>query len=138
MNRLPIMKRLAIEISKTIFYIYAFLWLARPRRARTIEDVYKLFYIDFLMLDERDVEIVKMREYELITRCRNPCPVLKLAQHLNLDTRFVCRVVSEPVCKYVLRRLNPSIVFERNYNYIRPYADGCEERIYIERQKNNR
>lgn len=131
MGRIPLLKRLAIEISKAIFYAYAFLWLTRPRKARTVRDVYRLFYLDFLMLSERDVEIVKMDNRELITRCRNSCPILKLAQHLNLDTRIVCRAVSEPVCRYVLKRLNPSIVFERNYSYIRPYADGCEERIYI-------
>lgn len=74
--------------------------------------------------------MVRMDERELLTRSRNPCPVLRLALLLNVDTRYVCRYVSEPVCRYVLRRLNPRLSFERNYGRIRPYSDSCEERIY--------
>ncbi len=129
------MKKLVVEISKIIFYIYAFLWLVKPRKAKSIDEVYWLFYIDFLRLNPKDVEIIKMNSHELITRCRNPCPILALAQHLNLDTRYVCRIVSESVCRYVLKRLNVDIVFERNYSYIRPYANGCEERIILKSQK---
>jgi len=123
-------KRIILEFSKVVFYIYAFLWLIKPRRAKSIEDIYRLFYIDFLRLDPKDVEIVEMNSYRLVTRCRNRCPILALAQSLDLDTRYVCRIVSEPVCRYVLRKLNPKIAFIRNYNYIRPYKDGCEEHIY--------
>ncbi|MEM4606671.1 MAG: hypothetical protein QXV93_00655 [Zestosphaera sp.] len=48
-----------------------------------------------------------------------------------MDTRYTCKLVSEPVYKYVLKRVNPKLVFERNYDYIRPYRDGCMERIYL-------
>ncbi|MEM3579530.1 MAG: hypothetical protein QXL54_04850 [Candidatus Bathyarchaeia archaeon] len=65
--------------------------------------------------------------------CRNPCPILWLALRLNLDTKKVCREVSEPVCRYVLRRMDKALVFERNYSYIGPYKESCEERIYLRR-----
>lgn len=130
MRCLMFIKRIILEFSKVVFYIYASLWLIKPRRVKSIEDIYRLFYIDFLKLDPKDVEIVEMNRYRLVTRCRNKCPILALAQNLGLDTRYVCRIVSEPVCRYVLRRLDSKIVFNRNYSYIRPYKDGCEEHIY--------
>lgn len=99
-----------------------------------MKDLLKVFYYDFLKLDEEDVEVVKIGDAELITISRNPCPILKLTQKLNMDTKYTCKLVSETVCKYVLKRINPDLVFERNYNHIRPYKDGCLERIYIKQK----
>ncbi|MEM2136767.1 MAG: hypothetical protein QXI93_02290 [Candidatus Methanomethylicia archaeon] len=124
------MKRIAIFLGKFVFYFYAFIWTLKPRKAYTMHDVLKLLYYDFLFLREEDIEIVKITEDELVTRSRNPCPILKLALKLNLDTKYVCREISEPVCKYVLKKLNPNLIFERNYDHIRPYKNSCEERIY--------
>jgi hypothetical protein len=56
---------------------------------------------------------------------------LRLSLMLKIDTKLACKIVSEPICKYVLHRLNPRLAFERNYNYIRPYSESCEERIYL-------
>lgn len=36
--------------------------------------------------------MVRMDERELLTRSRNPCPVLRLALLLNVDARYVCRI----------------------------------------------
>jgi len=118
-------------VAKYLFYLYAWLWCLRRRRAETTANILKLFYLDFLKLDKRDVEVVKLDEHELVTRCRNRCPILELSLKLKVDTKLACKVVSEPVCKYVLHKLNPRLVFERNYNHIRPYAESCEERIYL-------
>lgn len=124
------MERLVLLLAKLSFYLYGLLWLMRARRARSLSEVYELFYIDFLRLRREDVEVVRVSDRELVTRSRNPCPVLKLSLLLRLDTRYVCRYVSEPVCRYVLERLSPGLAFERNYERIRPYSDSCEERIY--------
>ena len=94
-------------------------------------DILDLFYLDFLRLGKREVEVIKLDEHELVTRCRNRCPILELSLRLDVDTKLACRVISEPVCRYVLRKLNPHLVFKRNYNHIRPYAESCEERIYL-------
>lgn len=128
------MKHVPLLIGLTVFYLYGFLWLLKPRKIKSLRDLYELFYIDFLVLKPEYVEIVKLNDTELITISRNPCPILRLAQALKMDTRYVCKLVSETVCKYVLRRINSKLVFERDYNYIRPYRDGCLERIYIETQ----
>jgi len=96
-----------------------------------MEDVYRVFYVDFLRLKPEHVEIVKLTDRELITISRNPCPILKLSMILRMDTRYTCKLVSETVAKYVLKHINRNLVFERDYNYIRPYKDGCLERIYL-------
>jgi hypothetical protein len=123
-------EKLSLALARIIFYLKGFVWLLKRRRAYSMEDVLKLFYMDFLKIDEKHIEVVKLDENELITRCSNPCPILELAKRLNLDTKHVCKEVSEPVCIFVLNKLNPRLVFERNYEHIRPYVESCEERIY--------
>lgn len=120
-----------LVLAKAVFYLYGFLWTLIPRRVYSMTDVLELFYYDFLRLNRSDVEVVKLDGKELVTRCRNPCPILWLSLRLNLDTRRVCREVSEPVCRYVLKKMSRALVFERNYDYIRPYKEVCEERIYL-------
>jgi len=115
------------------FYLYAHMWLLRDRRANSMRDLYEIFYIDFLALKPKDVEIVKLTDEELITISRNPCPILKLAMMLKMDTKYVCRFISETVCRHVLKHIDERLVFERDYDYIRPYRDGCRERIYRRR-----
>jgi hypothetical protein len=128
---LTIINKNCLILAKTIFYFYGFLWTINLRKVDSMKDVFKLFYIDFLRIDKRYIEIVKINENELVTRCKNPCPILKLSLFFNLNTRYVCKIISEPVCKYVLHKMNPRLVFERNYNHIRPYKESCEERIYF-------
>ncbi|MEM2020926.1 MAG: hypothetical protein QXP80_01700 [Zestosphaera sp.] len=125
------LKTLPLLIGLVVFYVYGFMWTLRPRRAGSMKDLLESFYYRFLGLREEYVEVVKLTERELVTISRNPCPILKLTLLLRLDTRYTCRLVSETVCKFVLKRMNSRLVFERDYDYIRPYRDGCMERIYI-------
>ncbi|MEM2210143.1 MAG: hypothetical protein QXX97_06275 [Nitrososphaerota archaeon] len=127
---LMIIKKILLILVKAFFYFYGFLWTIKPRKVNSMKDVYELFYINFLRIDKEYIEIIKINENELITRCKNPCPILKLSLFFNLDTKNVCKIVSEPICKYVLHKMNQRLVFERNYNHIRPYKESCEERIY--------
>jgi hypothetical protein len=129
-------KNIPLFLGLLIFYLYGFLWTLKLRRIETMEDVFELFYINFLKLKKEHVEIVKLTDKELITISRNPCPILKLTLLLKMDTRYTCRLISETVCKYVLKRMDPRLVFERDYNYIRPYKDGCLERIYFKESLN--
>ena len=123
--------RLAVYLALAVFYAYGLLWSLKPRRVRTAEEILDVFYYRFLRLRREDVEVVRVSDSELVTISRNPCPILRLALSLGMDTRYVCRVVSETVCRYVLRKLNPQLVFERDYSYIRPYSNGCLERVYL-------
>lgn len=124
------LKRIPLFIAKIIFFVYGFMWTLKRCSAKSMRDVYELFYLDFLRLHERDVEVVRLDDDVLVTRCKNPCPILNMSLSLKVDTKISCRMVSEPVCKYVLRKLNSRLVFERNYGYIRPYSESCEETIY--------
>lgn len=128
------LKHIPLLIALAIFFIYGFVWTTKPRKIESTQDVLKVFYYDFLRLKAEHVEVVKLTDKMLITISRNPCPILRVAQTLKMDTRYVCRLVSETVCRYVLRRMNPNIMFERDYSYIRPYRDGCLEKIYIIRR----
>ena len=64
-------------------------------------------------------------------------PILRLPLMLKIDTRVACKVVSEPVCKIVLSKLDPLLAFERNYNHIRQYHESCEERIHFKGEKDS-
>jgi len=105
--------------------------MIKPKIANSMSDALKLFYRDFLRVNRKDIEVVRLTDNELITRCKNPCPVLRLSVLPKVDTKEACRKVSEPVCKYVLRKMNPKLAFERNYGWIRPFKESCEERIYL-------
>ena len=121
------MKMVVLDTAKFLFYLYGWLWMIKPRRAESMRDVLDLFYFGFLGLDKGDVEVVELDDFKLITRCRNPCPILRLSLILKIDARVACKIVPEPVCRYVLRKLNSRLTFKRNYNYIRPYSESCEE-----------
>jgi len=55
-----------------------------------MSDVLELFYLEFLRVDRREIEVVKLAEDELITRCKNPCPILRLSELLSVDARHAC------------------------------------------------
>lgn len=120
------MKEVVLAIAKVAFYLYAFLWTIKPKIANSMSDVHELFYLDFLRVDGKEIEVI-------ITRCKNPCPILRLSELLSVDAGHACRKVSEPVCKYVLGKMNPKLAFERNYGWIRPFKGSCEERIYLKK-----
>jgi hypothetical protein len=70
-----------------------------------MKDVLDLFYLGFLRLDEGDVEVVELVDSQLVALFRNPCPILRLSIMLKIETKVACRIVSGPVCKYVLASL---------------------------------
>jgi len=129
---LPI--RIVLLVAMALFYLYALLWCLARRgsiRVESADDVLRVFYYDFLRLRKEDVIVVKLTSRELVTVSVNPCPILKLSLLLRVDTRYSCRLVSETVCRRVLKCLNPNLAFTRDYNYIRPYSSGCRERICL-------
>jgi hypothetical protein len=126
------MKKIILFMARSIFYIYGFLWTIIPKRYDSIEEIINDFYINFLRIDKKYVHILKINKREAIVRCDNPCPILKLSMILKLDTKSVCKYISEPVCEYVLKRMNSKIIFKRNYDHIRPYKESCEEHIYFQ------
>jgi len=86
------LRMFVLAVTKFLFYLYGWLWTLRPKRVGLMRDVLALFYLGFLGLDERDVEVVKLDDFELITRCRNPCPILRLSLMLKIDTKLACKI----------------------------------------------
>lgn len=111
-----------------LFYLKAFFFF---KKAKTTKEIYEKFYLDFLGIKKEECKIVKITRKELRTRCYNKCPILQLAIYIEKDTREVCKKISEPVCIFVLKKMNKKIKFFRNYRKIRPYANYCEELITI-------
>jgi len=113
----------------------AFRWHRRNKTSEnvTMEDIYKLFYLDFLKVPVEDFLIIEMTDERLVTRCKNRCPILDFSRMMNIDTKKSCKFVSEGPCKFFLRKLDKNIVFKRNYDHIRPYCDDCEETIILKK-----
>ncbi len=138
-NRLILKLLYHLRILEIAFYIFAFKWhLSNKRKIPnkiTSRAILDLFYFDFLKIPKKYCEIIEITENKLITRCKNKCPVLDLSLNLNIDTKKSCRLISEGPCKYFLRKLDKNIIFKRNYDHIRPYAEDCEEEITIKNFK---
>ncbi len=114
-----------------VFLIQGVIWSSGKRRFRSMGQVLEGFYYGFLRLKKEDLQVERISETELVTISRNPCPILRLSKILKVDTRYSCKLISEPVCRYVIKRMDPRLEFERDYSQIRPYADGCKERIFL-------
>jgi hypothetical protein len=127
-----LLTRLILYIGLAVFYAYGLVWcLVKRGSVKSTSDVLRVFYYDFLRLRREHVIVEKMTERELVVVSVNPCPILKLSLLLGVDTRYSCRLISETVCRMVLKCLNPELVFTRDYSYIRPYSSGCRERILL-------
>ena len=115
------------------FYFAAFMWHIKNKIPKkiTTKDILELFYYDFLNVPIEDCIIIKMTDNELVTRCKNNCPILNFSLKFRIDSKQSCKRISEEPCKLFLRKLDKNIKFIRNYDHIRPYKDDCEETIII-------
>ena len=96
-----------------------------------IKTAYQLFTTK-LGITAEDAPVISRDEKKLVLHSSNFCPTLEACKILNLDTRFVCRHLSEKPTTDLLRRLHPKLRFTRNYEKLRPYTDYCEEIIQID------
>lgn len=95
-----------------------------------IDDAYRLF-LARLNITEEDAPIVHRSENSIVIRSKNFCPTLEACKILDMDTRFVCRHLTEGPTTELLRQLHPKLLFCRNYEKLRPYAAYCEEMIML-------
>ena len=128
--------KLILYIGLVVLYVYGLAWcLPRGNGVRSTEDVLRVLYYDFLRLRREHVIVEKLTSSELVTVSINPCPILRLSLLLGVDTRYSCKLISETVCRRVLKCLNQDLVFTRDYNHIRPCSSGCREKIYFARTR---
>jgi hypothetical protein len=94
---------------------------------------YRWFYEKYLRVSvPEDGEIVEHTERRIVMRWRNPCPTLDACRKLGLDTREVCKKAYHKPVQEFLKRIDPKLRFDRNYECIRPYTAYCEEIITVE------
>ena len=71
------------------FYFIAIIWHIKNKVPKkiTTKDILELFYYDFLNVPIEDCKLIKMTDNELITRCKNNCPILNFSLNSDIDTR---------------------------------------------------
>ena len=96
-----------------------------------LNGAYQLF-LNKLAITKDDAPVVSRNQRKLVLHSRNFCPTLEACKILNLDTRFVCRHLSEIPTTELLRQLHPQLRFTRNYDKLRPHTPYCEEMIILD------
>jgi tRNA(adenine34) deaminase len=99
------------------------------------QDILHVAYRVFLQklgISEDQAPIVRCDEKHLILHSRNYCPTLEACNLLGLDTRFVCKYLTEKPTTDLIRQIHPKLRFTRNYKHLRPHSDYCEEMIILE------
>jgi tRNA(Arg) A34 adenosine deaminase TadA len=79
-----------------------------------------------------DAPIVRSYKNKIVIHSKNFCPTLEACKILNLDTRYICRNLNEEATDLLMKEVNPSLSFQRNYKKIRPYSAYCEEMICLD------
>lgn len=104
-----------------------------PLRGYPLQDGFNIFFERYLGLSmPRDGELVEASAERVVVRWWNQCPTLDACSKLGLDTRQVCRCAYQKPVEKLLKRIDPRLRFDRNYEAIRPYAPYCEEIIRLE------
>lgn len=112
-------------------------WFANNQKAKKgsgnspLITAYRVF-LEKLGITEDDAPIVHRDNNRIVIHSKNFCPTLKACTILGLDTRFVCRHLTEKPTTDLMRQIHPNLRFKRNYDKIRPYSAYCEEMIVIE------
>ncbi len=103
--------------------------------AGKFEDAIDIGYLVFLKklgISTDQAPIISRDEKGIVLHSQNFCPTLEACKILGLDTRFVCRSLTEKPTTDLLRKVNPKLRFTRNYDKLRPYSSYCEEMIIME------
>lgn len=96
-----------------------------------LDQGYRIFFVDYLGLNPKEVPIVDRTEKQLVIHSHNFCPVHHACEELGLDTRMVCKAIYERPVNDLFGKIHPALRFVRNYEAIRPYTWYCEELIQL-------
>ena len=100
-----------------------------PPTPMSPREAYGLLFFDYMGLTAEQMPVVEESADRIVWLSRDPCPTLEACGRLSLDTRQVCRAVSERPVQTFLSRLDPRLRFVRDYVAIRPHAGYCREQI---------
>ena len=94
-----------------------------PRRA------FEALFFDYMGLDPAQLTVGREGPDQIFWEARNPCPTLAACRSLGLDTRVVCRQISDKPAQGSLY-LDPRLRFVRAmHGHLRPHAPFCAEGI---------
>lgn len=96
-----------------------------------VKKAYTVFLLEYLEIDPGEVPVVHEGETRIVWRSTNWCPVAEACERGGFDTREVCKKGWESSVQAMIERINPGLVFSRNYDRIRPYSNYCEESIEL-------
>ncbi len=94
-----------------------------PRQA------FELFFFAYMGRTPDQLPVIEESPDRIVWLSDDPCPTLNACRTLGLDTREICRAVSERPVQTFLSRLDPRLRFVRDYSSIRPHAPHCREQI---------
>jgi hypothetical protein len=94
-----------------------------------LEKAYQVLLLK-LGIAQQEAPIVSKTDTRLMFHSRNDCPALAACIRAGIDTRMVCRRLFQRPTDALVRLVDPSLRFTRNYEKIRPYSPYCEEIIY--------
>jgi tRNA(Arg) A34 adenosine deaminase TadA len=110
-------------------------WIAgqnlSPVSDNCLDAAYRLF-LEKLDITAEEAPVVERNKGRLVIHSKNFCPTLEACKILDLDTRVICKKLTEGPTNELLGRLNPKLRFKRNYGSIRPFTPYCEEMIILE------
>lgn len=112
-------------------------WLEKhlPRITPDYPNLLDIAYSVILLkldIDVADAPIIERTRNRLVFASVNFCPTLEACRILGLDTRIVCKHLTEKPTDAMVRRIDPRLRFSRNYGVLRPFSKYCEEMITLE------
>ncbi|CAB1055925.1 hypothetical protein D1BOALGB6SA_659 [Olavius sp. associated proteobacterium Delta 1] len=96
-----------------------------------LEAGYRVF-LKKLRITQDQADIASCDNTSLVLHSKNFCPTLEACKILGLDSRFVCRHLTEAPTTDLLRQVHPKLRFSRNYDKLRPRSNYCEEMIILD------
>lgn len=100
-------------------------------RTDAIDCAYEVF-LKKLSIKAEEAPVVHRDDNGLVLHSTNFCPTLEACNILGIDTRFVCRYLTEKPTTDLLRQVHPNLRFARNYEKLRPHTPYCEEMILLD------
>lgn len=113
-------------------------WFNKNRRLMESRDqdpllaAYRIF-LNKLEITEAEASIISRDSRRIVIHSTNFCPTLEACKILGLDTRWVCKILTESPTTELIRQVDPRLRFARNYDKLRPYGEFCEEMFILER-----
>ena len=98
---------------------------------KILDTAYRVF-LKKLGVPRDQAQIVHRDEVSLVLHSSNFCPTLEACKILDLDTRYICRQLTEKPTTELLRQVHPKLRFARRYEKLRPYCSYCEEMIILD------